>query len=89
MRAFFVDANEALASLATRLMIAQGPPITVNHQPDIGSEAIPAAIDGFEIAIIDHTPLPTDVARRCPSLRHVVFLGTGARPAHRRRRRNE
>src|SRR4029077_6298788 len=31
------------------------------------------------IVVIDHTALPTDVARRCGGLKHVVFLGTGAR----------
>ena len=29
--------------------------------------------------MIDHTALPLDIARRCAGLRHVVFLGTGAR----------
>src|SRR6201999_1841078 len=36
-------------------------------------------LDGAEIVIIDHTPLPTEVAKRCTGLKHVVFLGTGAR----------
>ena len=34
---------------------------------------------GAEIAIIDHTALPTEIARKCAGLKHVVFLGTGAR----------
>ena len=34
---------------------------------------------GAPIAIIDRTFLPTAVARACAGLRHVVFLGTGAR----------
>jgi D-3-phosphoglycerate dehydrogenase len=29
--------------------------------------------------VIDHTALPTEVARQCKGLKHVVFLGTGAR----------
>jgi D-3-phosphoglycerate dehydrogenase len=36
-------------------------------------------LDGAEIAIVDHTALPTDIARKCAGLKHVVFLGTGAR----------
>jgi D-3-phosphoglycerate dehydrogenase / 2-oxoglutarate reductase len=40
---------------------------------------MPGLLDGAEIVIIDHTPLPTEVARRCSGLKHVVFLGTGAR----------
>ena len=39
----------------------------------------PALLDGAEIVIIDHTPLPTEIARHCTGLKHVVFLGTGAR----------
>ena len=31
------------------------------------------------IAIIDHTNFPHAVARRCAGLKHVIFLGTGAR----------
>jgi D-3-phosphoglycerate dehydrogenase len=29
--------------------------------------------------MIDHTYLPTEIARQCKGLKHVVFLGTGAR----------
>ena len=36
-------------------------------------------LDGAEIAIVDHTALPTEIARQCTGLKHVVFLGTGAR----------
>ena len=36
-------------------------------------------LDGAEIAIVDHTALPTDIAKQCTGLKHVVFLGTGAR----------
>jgi D-3-phosphoglycerate dehydrogenase len=31
------------------------------------------------VAIVDHTTVPTEIARRCDGLRHIVFLGTGAR----------
>ena len=36
-------------------------------------------LDGAEIAIVDHTALPTEIAKKCTGLKHVVFLGTGAR----------
>ena len=36
-------------------------------------------LDGAEIAIVDHTALPTEIAKKCAGLKHVVFLGTGAR----------
>ncbi|MFC7554349.1 hypothetical protein ACFQU7_22320 [Pseudoroseomonas wenyumeiae] len=42
-------------------------------------EQLPVVLAGHEIAIIDHTALPTAIAKQVPSLKHVVFLGTGAR----------
>ena len=39
----------------------------------------PALLGGAEIGVVDHTALPTDVAKHCKGLKHVVFLGTGAR----------
>jgi D-3-phosphoglycerate dehydrogenase len=45
----------------------------------VTSDQLPGVLDGAEIAIFDHTALPTDIARNCAGLKHVVFLGTGAR----------
>lgn len=79
MKAIFVDANPTLAAVAERLHRADDPELVINQQPDITSEQLPALLDGAQIAIIDHTHLPTDIARQCKGLKHVVFLGTGAR----------
>jgi D-3-phosphoglycerate dehydrogenase len=79
VRGVFVDANGSLADIFNRLTRAGDPPVRVNRDPDITSQQMPALLDGAEVVIIDHTPLPTDVARRCTGLKHVVFLGTGAR----------
>jgi D-3-phosphoglycerate dehydrogenase / 2-oxoglutarate reductase len=79
VRGVFVDANGSLAEIFERQNVAGDPPIRVNHDADIASDQMPALLDGAEIVIIDHTPLPTDVAKRCTGLKHVVFLGTGAR----------
>jgi D-3-phosphoglycerate dehydrogenase len=79
VRGVFVDANGSLADIFDRLTMAGDPPVRVNRDPDITAEQMPALLDGAEVVIIDHTPLPTDVARRCTGLKHVVFLGTGAR----------
>ena len=79
MRGVFVDANGSLADIFERQNKAGDPPVRVNRDADITADQIPALLDGAEIVIIDHTPLPTDVARRCNGLKHVVFLGTGAR----------
>ena len=79
MRGVFVDANPSLADIFERLRKGGDPNVTVNHDPDIKSESMPKLLDGAEIVVIDHTALPTDIAGRCKGLKHVVFLGTGAR----------
>jgi D-3-phosphoglycerate dehydrogenase len=79
VRGVFVDANGSLADIFERQNKAGDPPVRVNRDADITADRIPALLDGAEIVIIDHTPLPTDIARRCNGLKHVVFLGTGAR----------
>jgi D-3-phosphoglycerate dehydrogenase len=79
VRGVFVDANGSLADIFERQNQAGDPPVRVNRDADITVDQMPVLLDGAEIVIIDHTPLPTDVARCCTGLKHVVFLGTGAR----------
>jgi D-3-phosphoglycerate dehydrogenase len=79
LRGVFVDANESLAVIFERLQRSSDPIVRINRDPDITPDQLPQVLDGAEIAIVDHTALPTDVARKCAGLKHVVFLGTGAR----------
>ena len=79
MKAVFIDANPTLADVADRLHRATDIPLLVNRQADITPEQIPAVMGDANILIVDHTSVPTDIARQCPGLKHVVFLGTGAR----------
>ena len=79
MRGVFVDANELLAVIFERLQKPGDPEVRINRNPDIKPEQYPEILDGAEIAIVDHTALPTDIAKKCAGLKHVVFLGTGAR----------
>ena len=79
MRGVFVDANESLAVIFERLEKPGDPEVRINRDPDITPEQYPEILDGAEIAIVDHTALPTDIAKKCAGLKHVVFLGTGAR----------
>ena len=78
-RAVFVDANPTLAAIAERLHRAGDPPLVINRNPEIKPDALPEVLAGAAIAIVDHTYLPIEVARRCGGLEHVVFLGTGPR----------
>jgi len=79
MRGVFVDANESLAVIMERLEQPGDPKVRINRNPDIKPDQYPEILDGAEIAIVDHTALPTEVAKKCTGLKHVVFLGTGAR----------
>src|SRR3954467_7629981 len=79
MRGVFVDANEALAVIMERGEQPGDPKVRIHRDPDIKPEQYPEILDGAEIAIVDHTALPTGVAKKCAGLKHVVFLGTGAR----------
>jgi D-3-phosphoglycerate dehydrogenase / 2-oxoglutarate reductase len=79
VRGVFVDANGSLADIFERQRKDGDPAVRVNRNADITPDRIPALLDGAGIVIIDHTALPTDVAQRCNGLKHVVFLGTGAR----------
>jgi D-3-phosphoglycerate dehydrogenase / 2-oxoglutarate reductase len=79
VRGVFVDANESLAVIFERLEKPDDPKVRIHRDPDVTPEQLPGVLDGAEIAIVDHTALPTDIARQCAGLKHVVFLGTGAR----------
>jgi len=79
MRAAFVDANPALRAIAERLgPTLPGLTLSFGH-PGILPAALPEALAGARIAVIDHTAFPIEIARRCAGLSDVVFLGTGAR----------
>ncbi|CAN5316100.1 NAD(P)-dependent oxidoreductase [soil metagenome] len=79
IEAVFLDANPTLAAGFERLRVAGDLSIRINRQVDIVAAQIPTIVGDAQVVVIDHTALPTDIARQCKSLRHVVFLGTGAR----------
>jgi D-3-phosphoglycerate dehydrogenase / 2-oxoglutarate reductase len=79
LRGVFVDANESLAVIFERLEKPGDPEVRIHRDPDVMPDQLPGVIDGADIAVVDHTALPTEIARKCVGLKHVVFLGTGAR----------
>ena len=79
MRAVFVDAIEELALIMERLRENGDIAVKIHRDADVTPAELPEVLDGAEIAIVDHTYLPTEIAKQCPNLKHVVFLGTGAR----------
>jgi D-3-phosphoglycerate dehydrogenase len=85
LRAVFVDADDALAAITEKLRREGDLPVAINRDRDVTPDELPALLGDAEIAIIDHTPLPTLIAAQCRGLKHVVFLGTGARSYMNRR----
>lgn len=79
MRAVFVDANDTLAAVTEKLLAAQNLPVSIVRNPAIKPDDLPGLLGDAEIMIVDHTAVPTPIAGTCKALKHVVFLGTGAR----------
>ncbi len=79
MKGLFMDASDSLADVFDRMVQPDDPAIDVNQQGVIAPDALPGLLAGYDFVLDDHTELPTDSLRQCPSLKHVIFLGTGAR----------
>jgi D-3-phosphoglycerate dehydrogenase len=79
MKGLFMDAVDDLASVFARVVRPDDPPVAVNEKGDIPPEALPGLLAGYDFVLDDHTKLPADAMRLCRDLKHVIFLGTGAR----------
>jgi D-3-phosphoglycerate dehydrogenase len=79
MQGLFLDAVDDLADVFARVVRPDDPPVTVNEQEQVQPHELPALLAGYEFVLNDHTQMPTDAMRACTGLRHVIFLGTGAR----------
>ena len=77
MKTLFIDCNPQFELVFKRVHRADDPAVTVNNDPFQSSD-LPRMLDGYGICIDDHSYMPTDVMKQCPSLKHVVFCGTGA-----------
>ena len=77
MKSIFFDCNDQLGPVWEQVLRPDDPPIDVNLAP-FKREELPLVIAGYDIAIDDHSYMPTDLVERCKQLKHIVFLGTGA-----------
>ena len=75
-RIVFIDCNDQLQPVLDGVSRPDDPPIVVNRTA-FTSEDLPRLLDGCEIAIVDHSYMPTEIVARCKELRDIVFLGTG------------
>jgi D-3-phosphoglycerate dehydrogenase len=77
MKSIFIDCNHQLEPVWQRVHGAGDPPIHVNTTP-FKSEDLPRLLDGYDVVLDDHSYMPTPMIAQCKSLKHIVFLGTGA-----------
>ncbi len=76
MKTIFLDCNDQLAPVWARVIRPDDPPIDVNREP-FARDDLPRVIGRYDIAIDDHSYMPTPLVAQCPELKHIVFLGTG------------
>ncbi len=76
MKTLFLDCNDQLAPVWQRVLRPDDPSIDVNRKP-FESKDLPHVLKGYEIAIDDHSYMPTEFVDQCGGLKHIVFLGTG------------
>ena len=77
MKTIFIDCNDQLDAVFARVRRPDDPPIVVNTSPFDRAD-LPRLIDGYDICLDDHSYMPTELVAKCRTLRHIVFLGTGA-----------
>jgi D-3-phosphoglycerate dehydrogenase / 2-oxoglutarate reductase len=77
MKALFLDCNDQLAPVWAKVLRPDDPPIDINRTDRVGDE-LPRLLDGYSIALDDHSYMPTELVVQCRALKHIVFLGTGA-----------
>ncbi len=77
MKSIFIDCNDQLAPVWDQVVRPDDPKIDINRKA-FAREDLPRVLNGYEIALDDHSYMPTDLVAQCPQLKHIVFLGTGA-----------
>ncbi|MBV8092545.1 MAG: 3-phosphoglycerate dehydrogenase [Acetobacteraceae bacterium] len=78
MRGIFIDASDGMADVFHAVVRPDDPPVDVNESDLIAAVDLPRLLAGYDFVLDDHNALPTDQIRRCESVKHVIFLGTGA-----------
>jgi D-3-phosphoglycerate dehydrogenase / 2-oxoglutarate reductase len=79
MKGLFMDAVDDLAGVFRHVVRPDDPPVTVEERNDIPPEILPELLAGYDFVLDDHTKMPTAAMRHCAGLKHIIFLGTGAR----------
>jgi len=77
MKTTFIDCNQQLGAVWKRVYRPDDPAVIINTTPFEKTD-LPSIVGDYDVIIDDHSYVPTDLARQCKNLKHVVFLGTGA-----------
>jgi D-3-phosphoglycerate dehydrogenase len=77
MKSIFIDCNDQLAPVWEKVVRPDDPQIEVNRTDRVGDD-LPRVLAGYDVALDDHSYMPTNLVAQCPELKHIVFLGTGA-----------
>jgi D-3-phosphoglycerate dehydrogenase len=77
MKAIFIDCNDQLAPVWAEVIRPDDPKIDLN-QTSFKREELARVLGDYEVALDDHSYMPTELVAQCPALKHIVFLGTGA-----------
>lgn len=79
MKGLFVDVSNELDDVYRAVVRDTDPAVTLNMADQVSPEALPGLLAGYDFVLNDHTFMPTDAMAKCAGLKHVIFLGTGAR----------
>jgi D-3-phosphoglycerate dehydrogenase len=79
MRGIFIDASGGLDEVLRKVVLPDDPPVAVETHDLIPPEDLPRLLSGYDFMLDDHSKMPTEAMRQCRGLKHIIFLGTGAR----------
>ena len=80
MKGLFMDAVDGLATVFHNVVRPTDPPVDIHEETaTITAYMLPGLLAGYDFVLDDHSQLPTEALRLCKDLKHVIFLGTGAR----------
>ncbi len=79
MKGIFFDAVDDLAQVFQRVVRPEDPHVDVREQAEVRPEELPGLLQGYDFVLDDHSQMPTAAMRECRNIKHIIFLGTGAR----------
>jgi D-3-phosphoglycerate dehydrogenase / 2-oxoglutarate reductase len=79
MKGLFLDAGDELAGVYHAVVRPTDPTVDLNITTQVDPADLPRLLSGYAFCLNDHTFMPAEAMRGCSGLRHVIFLGTGAR----------